>query len=81
MGKSCFFEFFVQVLTIPIPPKERMRGVAGDGLGGAEHKKSSQRNESHWLDLSHYSNDTMRGLLETGTKKSFLSELDKSTVL
>lgn len=41
--------------------------MGGGWPGDAEHKKSSQRNESYWLDLSHYSNDTMRGLLETGT--------------
>ena len=29
--------------------------------------KKSQRNEFHWLNLSHYLNDTMRRLLETGT--------------
>ena len=62
-----FWSFFAKIYTVPVSPEERKRRMGRGWPGDAEHKKSSQRNESHWLDLSHYSNDTMRGLLETGT--------------
>ena len=67
LGKTLFFGFFRTSFNCSDAPEgERMRGWRGDSLGALNIKKEP-RNEFHWLSLSHYSNDTMRGLLETGT--------------
>ena len=44
LEKTLFLDFFAQALTVPVPPKERKGGWAGDGLGALSIKKEP-RNE------------------------------------